>query len=394
MRAVSPEPDSPFEIFGLHPPAVTTPPRTAVQRPSAGANMRCLVVHMHLQAPSAEAGWPMTMSGMHLISSQDLRRTTGDTRSLSRRYAQGELVRIRKGVYAGKEEWVSLAPWERYLQTIRAVDLELPASTFCLHSAIAVWNLDLLAVPGYVHVSTASRGHTGRRKPTTSASRNGFGSTGIEHITAYGVHKHRGQPAAVEHAGLQVTPLAETVVEVIARESFAAGVVLADHAISSRRASGPRLSKEGLLRTASRLPSAARRNWVAQVLDFAAPESESAGESLSRAQMHLLGFPAPMLQAKFRQEGSLLARTDFFWPKYRLIGEFDGDAKYLSDDYLGTRTARQAVLAEKKREDRLRAAGFRVVRWDWATASDPARFAACLRRAGLPGTRSRPSSTR
>lgn len=102
-----------------------------------------------------------------------------------------------------------------------------------------------------------------------------------------------------------------------------------------------------------------------------------------------------MLQAKFKVPagGFLLARTDFFWPKYRLIGEFDGDAKYLSDHYLGTRTARQAVLAEKKREDRLRAAGFRVVPWDWATASDPARFAACLRQAGLPVARSRPSGT-
>ena len=101
-----------------------------------------------------------------------------------------------------------------------------------------------------------------------------------------------------------------------------------------------------------------------------------------------------MLQAKFRQEGALLARTDFFWPKYRLIGEFDGDAKYLDDAYLGTRTARQAVLAEKKRENRLRAAGFRVVRWDWATASDPGRLAARLRQAGLPVARPRPHSTR
>ncbi len=329
-----------------------------------------------------------------MISAQDLRRTTGDTRSLSRRYAQGELVRVRKGVYAEKEEWVSLAPWERYLQTVRAVHLELPGSTFCLSSAIAVWNLDLLAVPGYVHLSGASRGHTGRKQPTTSAACNKSGQTGIEHISAYGIHRHHGQPAAVEHAGLQVSPLPEAVVEVIARESFAAGVVLADHAISSRRTSGPPLSKEGLFRTASQLPSGARRNWVAQALDFASPQSESAGESLCRAQMHLLGFPAPMLQAKIRQGGTLLARTDFFWPKYRLIGEFDGDAKYLNDEYLGTQTARQAVLAEKKREDRLRAAGFRVVRWDWATASDPTRFAACLRQAGLASTQSRPSSTR
>ena len=77
-----------------------------------------------------------------------------------------------------------------------------------------------------------------------------------------------------------------------------------------------------------------------------------------------------------------------------MIGEFDGDAKYLRDEYLGVQTARQAVLAEKKREDKLRAAGFRVVRWDWATAADPARFEACLRQAGLANTPGNTGSTR
>ena len=349
---------------------------------------------MRSQSPSATDRDAATMSRMQLISAQDLRRTTGDTRSLSRRYAQGELVRIRKGIYAEKRAWVSLPPWERYFQTVRAVDLELPQSTFCLHTAAVIWDLELLAVPAYIHLAGATRGHAGRRKPTTSAACARSGQTGIEHITAYGIHRHRGNAAAVQRGGLLVTPLAETVIGVIAGEDFTAGVVLADHAISGRRGSGPPVSKDELFRTAFQLESAARRSWVAQVLNFAVAESESAGESLSRAQMHVLGFPAPMLQAKMRQGGTLLARTDFFWPKYRLIGEFDGDAKYLNDEYLGTQTARQAVLAEKKREDRLRAAGFRVVRWDWATASDPARLAACLRQAGLPSSRSRHPGTR
>ena len=181
---------------------------------------------------------------------------------------------------------------------------------------------------------------------------------------------------------------------VIARESFAAGVVLADHALSRRYASGPNVGREDLLRQATLLTSEARRRWVTQVLDFAGTDSESPGESLSRAQMHVLGFPAPLLQARVHMGGVFIARTDFFWPRHRLIGEFDGDAKYLRDEYLGGQTARQAVLAEKKREDQLRAAGFQVVRWDWATASDPARFEACLRQAGLANSPKKPGSTR
>ncbi|WP_286132514.1 hypothetical protein [Arthrobacter sp. OY3WO11] len=191
-----------------------------------------------------------------------------------------------------------------------------------------------------------------------------------------------------------MTPLPETVVGVIARESFAAGVVLADHAISRRSSSGPGLGKADLLKQASLLTSEARRRWVTQVLDFAGTDAESPGESLSRAHMHVLGFPAPLLQARVHVGGVLIARTDFFWPRHRLIGEFDGDAKYLRDEYLGVQTARQAVLAEKKREDKLRAAGFRVVRWDWATASDPLLLEACLRQAGLSNNPGNTRSTR
>lgn len=327
---------------------------------------------------------------MQLIHAGNVRRSTGDVRSLSRRYARGELVRVRKGIYAAKDEWISLPPWERYRQTVLAVNLELPLSTFCLNTAAVAWDLNLLEVPGYVHLSGASRGHIGRSAPTTSAARRSSGETGLERTTSYGVHRHPGRTGAVRRKGLLVTPLPETVVSVVARENFAAGVVLADHVMSRRYASGPTVAREDLLRQATLLTSEARRRWVTQVLDFAGTDSESPGESLSRANMHVLGFPAPLLQARVHVGGVFLARTDFFWPRHRLIGEFDGDAKYLRDEYLGVQTARQAVLAEKKREDRLRAVGFRVVRWDWATASDPARIEACLRQAGLANSPRKP----
>jgi hypothetical protein len=331
---------------------------------------------------------------MQLIHAGNLRRSTGDVRSLSRRYACGELVRVRRGVYASKSEWISLPPWERYRQTVLAVDLELPGSTFCLHTAAVAWGLNLLEVPGFIHLTGVSRGHLGRSAPTTSAARGSSGENGLELTTSYGVHRHPGPAAAVRHENLLVTPLAETVVGIIARENFAAGVVLADHALSRRHASSSGLRKEDLLSRASLLPSEARRRWVTQVLDFAGTDAESPGESLSRAHMHVLGFPAPLLQARVHVGGVLIARTDFLWPRHRLIGEFDGDAKYLRDEYLGVQTARQAVLAEKKREDRLRAAGFRIVRWDWSTASDPARLEACLRQAGLWNSAGKPGSTR
>ena len=330
---------------------------------------------------------------MELIDAAALRRSTGDSRSIRRSYARGELVRVRKGIYARKDEWIALTPWERYRQTVLAVNLELPRSMFCLASAAWLWDLELLEVPSHVHLSGASRGHRGKSLPTTSAAVMPSGGTGIEGITSYGIARHGPQGSTVPRQGLLLTPLPQTVVAVIARETFAAATALADHAIGTRRTSGPRVSRDELLGHAARLESGARRRWVAQVLDFAVANSGSAGESLSRAQMHLLGFPAPLLQANFHIGGRFVARTDFFWPQFKLIGEFDGDAKYLRDEYLGGQSARQAVLAEKKREDKLRAAGFKVVRWDWATASDPARLGALLRNAGLPGTGIRNKNT-
>ena len=102
------------------------------------------------------------------------------------------------------------------------------------------------------------------------------------------------------------------------------------------------------------------------------------------------GSPAPVLQHAFYDSDGFIGRTDFFWPEYGVIGEFDGDAKYLDDDLLGDRTAREAVLAEKKREDRLRALGYTVVRWDWKAVTKPELLGQKLAAAGLPAQKSPP----
>src|SRR5215217_2049537 len=123
-----------------------------------------------------------TVIGMQLIDANDIRRSTGDARSLSRRYARGELIRVRKGIYAAKAEWIALRPWDRYRQTVLAVNLELPMSKFCLNTAASLWDLELLEVPSHVHLSGASRGHRGETHPTTSAAVLPSGLTGIEGI--------------------------------------------------------------------------------------------------------------------------------------------------------------------------------------------------------------------
>ncbi|MFJ5957495.1 hypothetical protein ACIQC5_16250 [Paenarthrobacter sp. NPDC092416] len=310
----------------------------------------------------------------------------GDTRTLSRRYQQGELVRVRKGIYLDKKLWLSLKPWQRYRASIRAVALELPAAQFCFETAALIWGLQLVGVPRHIHLANSSRGHAGIRAPTTAAALlPSTGATGLENIRAYGIYRHLYTANTAPFGGLVVTELHRTAVDVMSRVSFSKAVVLADHILSTDRFPGLATSKDELLFAAEYLKSGAKRRRVGDILDFADERSGSAGESLSRAQIHMLGLPAPELQSEFSDASGFVARSDFFWRQKRLIGEFDGDAKYLNDEYLGGRTAREAVVAEKKREDRLRALGFQVVRWDWATASDPAKLLAKLTAAGLAG---------
>lgn len=65
----------------------------------------------------------------------------------------------------------------------------------------------------------------------------------------------------------------------------------------------------------------------------------------------------------------LIARTDFWWPGRRVVGEFDGLGKYTRAQP-GGRSPAEVVVAEKLREDRLRDLGLRVVRWTWADLGD------------------------
>jgi hypothetical protein len=320
-----------------------------------------------------------------LILASRRRALAGSSRSLSRAYSKGELVRVRAGAYYNKPAWLSLKAWERYSVTVAAVAATDPSATFCYLTALRIWHLPSPRVPDHVHLLTPSPHKAGKHPPTTTAAqdpRTGF--SGLEAARGYGVSRHHWQASVVRHRGFGVTSLVQTVLDCIVRMELPEATAVADHVLGGRRAEGERLTRNEIEEASGFFASAAKRRRVLEVLAFADEAAESAGESRSRALIHVLGFPAPVLQQAFYDSQGFIGRTDFFWPEFGVIGEFDGDAKYLDDDLLGDRTARETVLAEKKREDRLRALGYTVVRWDWKSVKKPDLLGQKLAAAGLP----------
>jgi very-short-patch-repair endonuclease len=118
-------------------------------------------------------------------------------------------------------------------------------------------------------------------------------------------------------------------------------------------------------------PLAARRAQLA--LDLADAACESPGESLTRLILNGLRLPYES-QVPLYDERGLIGRVDFLVAG-RVVVEFDGLVKYAGAE------GREALAAEKRREDRLRRAGYAVVRITWAELSDPAALVRRIRAA-------------
>lgn len=86
----------------------------------------------------------------------------------------------------------------------------------------------------------------------------------------------------------------------------------------------------------------------------------------------MLGFRSPLSQAWIVDNGTAVARVDFLFRAQRTIVEFDGAVKYEGVE------GRDALFREKRREDRLRALGYQVVRLTWADLMHPERVRTAL----------------
>ncbi|WP_433661944.1 hypothetical protein ACQPW1_07180 [Nocardia sp. CA-128927] len=164
----------------------------------------------------------------------------------------------------------------------------------------------------------------------------------------------------VEVDGWWVTSPARTIVDLARTLPFEQAVVAGDAAIRKLGVTTEELAIE--------LELANRRNGISQArrtVCFLDARSESVGESRSRVMFHRHGLPMPSQQGDvWSAAGNFLGRVDFYDQKAGVVGEFDGRVKYGRLLKPG-QEAGDAVFEEKLREDALRDAGLRVVRWTW-----------------------------
>lgn len=260
------------------------------------------------------------------------------------------LVRLRRGLFVATAAWQEATPEQRLTLRTRAVLLDRPGAVASHGCAAAFHGLPLWGVPTDV-VDVLGEG---ARTRTRSGVR---------------VHPRSEDLEPVAVAGLAVVPVAAAIVQIVIECGVVPGLVCLDRALHERRVTLEQLeSAAAVLRIGPRA-----RSRMARVVGAADPACESVGETRTRVLLADLGVIVRS-QVDVRDDKGLIGRVDFLVGG-RVVVEFDGMVKY------GGADGRWALQAEKAREDRLRAAGYVVVRLVWADLDTPERVLGLIQRA-------------
>jgi Transcriptional regulator, AbiEi antitoxin/Protein of unknown function (DUF559)/AbiEi antitoxin C-terminal domain len=268
-------------------------------------------------------------------------RTAGVTpsqfRSLTR---SGELVRVRRGVYATRPAVSSAAgdPRQRHALRVAAARAAVGRDAVASHqSAALLHGIDLLRAPGDSTVWLT-------RQPGLNHSRR---QDGIHLYSARLPKNH-----VTTRYGVPLTTATRTVIDLARSSTFMEGVVVVDCALRLGKTTDFGLAD--VLRACAKWPGADRAR---RVKNFSSEDAGSVLESCARVVFAEAGLPAPVLQAAIAAaDGEFIARVDFCWPAYRVIAEADGMAKYEDPS-----RARAQIM----RDIRLRDAGYKVVHFTW-----------------------------
>ncbi|MET3453220.1 hypothetical protein [Curtobacterium sp. 1544] len=287
-------------------------------------------------------------------------------RVLRARARVGELRRIAHGRYVPVDAWDHLRPEQRHHVLVRSlIDRIRPHFVVSHLSAAAVLGVPFLHPwPGRVHLI-----RPGEDARTTSA-------TFVVHAdldpTMRGTWRFRADD-------LRVTNSERTAVDLAMTLPFLDGVVALDRLL--RLGADVQTIQDGIERRSRR-----GRRRALRSLAFADGAADTPGESVARVRLDEYGAPPPVTQHRFRERGHPAIVVDLWLPDLGVAIEFDGEVKYRDPALRAGASPEDIVIAEKYREDRLRAFDEvrQVVRLSWGDLWNETSFRGKLRRAQVP----------
>ena len=303
------------------------------------------------------------------------------------------LVSVRRDAVVLAAALVDASPWARRALEARAVGFSLaPATAGTRNAAAHALNHengtthDLNHENGAAHDLNHETGAAHALSHESALMVHGlpyFDEDGLVHLVRTDGRRGRRDDTIWVHSpvdrgwvdevdGLRVIRPVLAALQVAATHGEEAGLVALDGVLhrarlqdkdDDRRSDGPATAE-----ARRQIAEALTLSWgpgtpaVGLVAELADGRSESAGESRSRWLLRLLGFGPTTPQFPVLDGPMLVGRGDLKLDRWAVLIEFDGTGKY---------TGPGALLAEKDREDRIRALGYEVVRLRWADLTRP-----------------------
>lgn len=292
-------------------------------------------------------------------------------RALSRRVASGDLVSPARGLFADAAAWDCLKTDEKTMHLARGLQALHPDWVFCGPTAAVAYGIDVsydlldrihLAVTPGSYGSNPSLLRRHAVLPAEEASR------AIEVIN-----------------GLRLTVPDQTVSDCLRWTDFAHGLGVADSALRIGVVGRGELEQH----LESLPPHSRMREHALRTLSWADPRSENGGESIARARMLLLGYVCPELQVEIPRviEKGAPFRADFCWVRADglvILGELDGDCKYVEEELMGGRDIDEVLSDENIRGSRFTLYDVSLMRFRFGVTEKPSTFAAVLDEYGVP----------
>lgn len=296
-----------------------------------------------------------TLSKFRVLTAAQWRAAGASAKRLRSLTRSGDLVQVRRGVYATKSAvgWAADDPQRCHALLVIAVMAAVGRGAVASHrSAAVIHGLDLLERAPHDVVTLTGPLSRAANRPSAGI---------VFHIAAL-------PPAHVSKClGIAVTTCARTVVDLARTAPFMQAVVVADSALRLGKASKPELLQ--VAEACARWPGVAQAR---EAIAFADERAESVLESCARVVFDRYRLEAPQLQVTFRGAGFVF-RGDFYWARHRTIAEADGMAKYEDPS-----RARDQI----RRDRLLRDAGYKLVHFTWRELFEtPDMVIARLRRA-------------